>query len=178
MNTRLTALAAVLAFLTPTTSTLHAQVLAATDGIDVPDGTRKCIKPKERAPKPIDLFTPLTCLEAVVNVSATLGNQAESFVVVNPTNTNNLVAFSNNPGTASIFRAYSTDGGANWTRGTVATGVACCRQRQTYLSDHPGRDARAHDRREWDVEDIQRHGLARGIHHCTARHYGRDSKDA
>ncbi|PYJ06470.1 MAG: hypothetical protein DME95_00510 [Verrucomicrobia bacterium] len=126
MNTRLTALAAVLAFLTPTTSTLHAQVLAATDGIDVPDGTRKCIKPKERAPKPIDLFTPLTCLEAVVNVSATLGNQAESFVVVNPTNTNNLVAFSNNPGTASIFRAYSTDGGANWTRGTVATGVACC----------------------------------------------------
>jgi hypothetical protein len=47
-------------------------------------------------------------------------------VVVNPTNTNNLVAFSNNPGTASIFRAYSTDAGASWTRGTVATGVACC----------------------------------------------------
>ena len=45
---------------------------------------------------------------------------------VNPTNTNNLVATSNNPGTNSIFRAYSTDGGATWTRGTVATGVACC----------------------------------------------------
>src|SRR5207247_8206052 len=54
------------------------------------------------------------------------GNQAESFVVVNPTNTNNLAAFSNYPNTASIFRAYSTDGGASWTRGTVATGVACC----------------------------------------------------
>src|SRR5438094_9809145 len=128
MNTRLhlTVLAAVFALLTPTTSTLHAQVLAATDGIDVPDGTRKCIKPQERASKPTDLFRPLTCLEAVVNVSATLGNQAESFVNVNPTNTNNLVATSNNPGTASIFRAYSTDAGATWTRGTIATGVACC----------------------------------------------------
>ena len=54
MNTRLrlTVLATVFAFLTPTTSILHAQVLAATEGIDVPDGTRKCIKPKERAPKP------------------------------------------------------------------------------------------------------------------------------
>src|SRR5438128_9408824 len=129
MNIRLhlTVLAAVFALLTPTTSTLHAQVLAATDGIDVPDGTRKCIKPKERAPKPADVFTPLTCLEAVVNVSATAGNQAESFVNVNPTNTNNLVAISNDPDAGpSIFRAYSTDGGTTWTRGTIATGVACC----------------------------------------------------
>ena len=76
--------------------------------------------------KPIDLFTPLSCLEPVVNVSATTGNQAESFVNVNPTNTSNLVATSNDPGTASIFRAYSTDAGATWTRGTIATGVACC----------------------------------------------------
>src|SRR6266478_8883619 len=128
MNTRLhlTVLAAVFAFLTPATSTLHAQVLAATEGIDVPDGTRKCIKPKERAPRPTDLFTPLACLEPVVNVSATAGNQAESFVNVNPTNTNNIVATSNDPGTNSIFRAYSTDAGATWTRGTIATGVACC----------------------------------------------------
>ena len=106
MNTRLhlTVLATVFAFLAPATSTLHAQVLTATDGIDVPDGTRKCIKPIERAPRPTDLlFTPLTCLEAVVNVSATTGNQAESFVNVNPTNTNNLVAFSN-LAVASIFR--------------------------------------------------------------------------
>jgi hypothetical protein len=128
MNTRLrlTMLATVFALLTPATPILHAQLLAPTGGIDVPDGTRKCIKPKERAPKPFDLFTPLTCLEAVVNVSATAGNQAESFVNVNPTNTNNLVATSNNPGTNSIFRAYSTDAGATWTRGTIATGVACC----------------------------------------------------
>jgi BNR/Asp-box repeat. len=125
MNTRLRLiiLAAVFALLTPATSMLHAQVLAPTEGID----TRKCIKPKDRAPKPTDLFAPLTCLEAVVNVSATADNQAESFVNVNPTNTNNLVAFSNlPPGVGSIFRAYSTDGGTNWTRGTIATGVACC----------------------------------------------------
>src|SRR5438132_10118675 len=128
MNThlRLTTLAAVFAFLTPATSTLHAQVLAATEGINVPELPRKCIKPKERAVKPIDPFTPLACLEAVVNVSATSGNQAESFVNVNPTNPNNLVATSNNSGGASIFRAYSTDGGTTWTRGTIATGVACC----------------------------------------------------
>src|SRR5438552_2809426 len=127
MNTRLhlTMLAAVFAFLTPATSTLHAQVLAATEGIDVPDGTRKCIKPKDRALVPSNLFIPLTCVEAVVNVSATVGNQAESFVVVNPTNTNNLVAFSNTTSN-SIFRAFSMNGGATWTRGTVATGVACC----------------------------------------------------
>ena len=127
MNTRLrlTILAAVFAFLTPATSILHAQILAATGGIDVPDGTRKCIKPQERAQKPTDLLVPFVCLEPVVNVSATSGNQAESFVNVNPTNTNKLVATSNT-NAASIFRAYSTDAGATWTRGTVATGVACC----------------------------------------------------
>src|SRR6266403_1989910 len=122
---RLTALAAVFAFLTPPTFTLHARVLGP-EAIEVPDGTRKCIKPKDRAPKPTDLlFAPLTCLEQVVNVSATAGNQAESFVVVNPGNTNNLVAFSNLT-TNSIFRAYSFDGGTTWTRGTIATNVACC----------------------------------------------------
>src|SRR6266446_4789122 len=127
MNTRLrlTMLVVAFAFLSPTAFTLHAHVLAATVGINVPELPRKCIKPKERAVKPIDLFTPLTCLEAVVNVSATAGNQAESFVNVNPTNTNNLVATSNT-NSNSIFRAYSTDAGATWTRGTIATGVACC----------------------------------------------------
>ena len=127
MNTRLrlTALAAVFAFLTPPTFTLHARMLGP-EAIEVPDGTRKCIKPKDRAPKPTDLlFAPLTCLEPVVNVSATAGNQAESFVVVNPTNTNNLVAISNTNAN-SIFRAYSFDGGTTWTRGTIATNVACC----------------------------------------------------
>ena len=92
----------------------------------MPDGTRKCINPKERALKPTDLLlVPLACLEPVVNVSATTGNQAESFINVNPTNPNNLVATSNT-NSNSIFRAYSTDAGATWTRGTIATGVACC----------------------------------------------------
>jgi hypothetical protein len=95
-------------------------------GIDVPDGTRKCLIPKDRGPQPFELFRPLACLEQVLNVSATTGNQAESFINVNPTNPNNVVATSNNPGTASIFRAYSTDGGANWTRGTVESGKSCC----------------------------------------------------
>src|SRR5436190_7332345 len=126
MNTRLRlmALAAVFAFLTPITSTLYARMLAPM-GIEVPDGTRKCIKPEDRAPVPADLFVPLACSAPVVNVSVTAGNQAESFVVVNPTNTNNLVAISNTTSN-SIFRAYSTNGGANWTRGTIATNVACC----------------------------------------------------
>ena len=95
------------------------------EGIEVPDGTRKCIKPENRVPVPADPFVPLACTAPVVNVSATAGNQSESFVVVNPTNTNNLVAFSNTTSN-SIFRAYSMNGGATWTRGTVATGVACC----------------------------------------------------
>src|SRR5690242_15589822 len=122
MNTRfhLTALAAVFfAFITPATCTLHAQVLAATEGIDVPDGTRKCIKPPERALKPFDLLTPATCVEPVVNVSVFPGNQSESFILVNPTNPNNLVAFSNEASANNIFRGYSTDGGATWTRGDI-----------------------------------------------------------
>src|SRR5262249_48183478 len=128
MNTRLSLilLAALLAFIAPTTSTLHAQMQRGTQHINVPEGTRKCILPKDRPLKQVDLlFTPLACLEAVVNVSATTGNQAESFLNVDPTNPNHLVATSNT-NSNSIFRAYSTDAGATWTRGTIATGVACC----------------------------------------------------
>ena len=77
---------------------LDAQVVAPAKHVEVPDGTRKCIKPPERAPIPFDLLRPLTCLEPVINASATAGNQAESFVNVDPTNPNNLVATSNNPG--------------------------------------------------------------------------------
>jgi len=98
MNTRLrlTVLVAVLSFLTPATSILHARMPAANGGIDVPDGTRKCIIPRDRPLKQTDLLlVPLACLEPVVNVSATTGNQAESFINVNPTNPNNLVATSN-----------------------------------------------------------------------------------
>ena len=97
-------------------------------GIDVSDGTRKSIKPPPRTP----IFTadpnyqPEACGAPVVNVSATVGNQSESYVVVNPTNPNNVVAFSNVETSNDIFRAYSTDAGTTWTRGTVATGVACC----------------------------------------------------
>src|SRR5947199_6118725 len=83
----LTTLCAVLAFLTPASSTLYAQVLAATKGIDAPELPRKCIKPKDRAPVITTLLAPLACLEPVVNVSATSGNQSESFMVTNPTNT-------------------------------------------------------------------------------------------
>ena len=128
MNTRLhlSIIATVFVLLMPSKSMLHAQLVAPTKHLPIPDGTRKCIKPPERAPQMFQLFTPLTCLEPVVNASATAGNQAESFVNVNPTNTNNIVATSNNPSSASIFRAYSTDGGTTWTRGTIATGVACC----------------------------------------------------
>src|SRR5207342_1041304 len=115
MNTRLhlIALAAVFALFTPATSILHAQVRRASEGMDVPDGTRKCIIPQGRAPKPAELLmVPLTFPEPVVNVSATTRNQAESFINVNPTNPNNLVATSNIASAPSIFRAYSTDAGA------------------------------------------------------------------
>ena len=132
MNTplrRLIMVAAVSALLTPLTCTLRAQVPAGKqDKQDnfVPDGTRKCIKPKNIVPIISDFLTPLACTVPVVNVSVRSGNESESYVVVNPTNTNNLVAFSNLATENSIFRAYSFNGGATWTRGTVATGVACC----------------------------------------------------
>jgi hypothetical protein len=128
MNTRLrlTIVAVVFAFLTAITFIFHGQLLAGTADINVSEAPHKCIMPPQRAPKSFKLFNPLSCLEPVVNVSATTGNQAESFINVNPTNPNNIVATSNDPGTSSIFRAYSTDSGTTWTRGTIATGVACC----------------------------------------------------
>ncbi|HUS15758.1 MAG TPA: proprotein convertase P-domain-containing protein, partial [Chloroflexia bacterium] len=94
----------------------------------VPDGTRK-LPPSASSVKPVapdSSYRPFACTAAVVNVSQRSGNEAESQVVINPTNPNNIVAFSNLASGNSIFRAYSTDGGASWTRGTVATNVACC----------------------------------------------------
>ncbi|MEO5952614.1 MAG: hypothetical protein ABIQ44_09140, partial [Chloroflexia bacterium] len=70
-------------------------------------------------------YRPSACLETVVNVSATTGNHAESHIVINPTNPQNLVAFSNVTSN-STFRAYSTNGGATWTRGNILPGIACC----------------------------------------------------
>ena len=128
MNTRLrlTMLAAVFAFIAPATSTLHAQLLPANQNKYVPDGTRKCIKPKNQVPLLSGVLNPLACVTPVINVSARVGNEDETYVVVNPTNTNQVVAFSNLASANSIFRAYSTNGGSTWTRGTVATNVACC----------------------------------------------------
>ncbi|HMA34796.1 MAG TPA: S-layer homology domain-containing protein [Chloroflexia bacterium] len=103
----------------PATATAHPPV---------PDGTRKLPPPPGSVqPAPADPnYRPLACLAPVGNVSQTPGNQAESFVVINPTNPNNLVVFSNLASGNSIFRAYSLNGGTTWTRGTVATNGACC----------------------------------------------------
>src|SRR4051812_43571183 len=97
MNTRLhlITLAIVFAFLAPVKTNLRAQVLADPDGIEIPDGTRKAIKPANRVPLRSGGFVPLVCSAPVVNVSATAGGQEESFVVVNPLNPMNLVAMSN-----------------------------------------------------------------------------------
>ena len=69
---------------------------------------------------------PMACVNTVVNASQRSGNEDESFVVVNPTNPNNIVAFSNLAVENSIFRAYTMNGGASWTRGTIATNAGCC----------------------------------------------------
>ena len=109
-------------------ATLHAPGgPTAAGGMDVPNGTRKLPPPAGRTSPaaPAPGYEPLTCLAPVVNASQRSGNEDESFVVINPTNPNNLVAFSNLE-TNSVFRGYSIDGGATWTRGTVATGQACC----------------------------------------------------
>ena len=55
-------------------------------------------KPPDRPGIPVDpsfLDQPLACTASVVNASARSGNEDETFVVVNPTNTQNIVAFSN-----------------------------------------------------------------------------------
>jgi hypothetical protein len=88
----------------------------------------KPIKPPERPGIPVDpsfLDQPLVCTATVANASATSGNEDESFMVVNPANTQNIVVFSN-LNANSIHRSYTTNGGGSWTHGTVATNVACC----------------------------------------------------
>ena len=85
-------------------------------------------KPPDRPGIPVDpsyLDQPLACTAPVVDVSTRSGNEDETFVVVNPTNTQNIVAFSNQSGN-SIYKSYTTNGGASWTHGTVATNAACC----------------------------------------------------
>lgn len=73
-----------------------------------------------------------------VNISRLAGNHQEAAIAINPTNPNNLFAFSNTELGAGLFAAFSTDGGATWTYvdaadGTIADGdvgdplpAACC----------------------------------------------------
>jgi hypothetical protein len=64
------------------------------------------------------------------NVTKSSGNQSEGTIAVNPTNTQNIVMVSNVPSASGLFRAYTLDGGATWTRGIIAAGgalgFACC----------------------------------------------------
>jgi hypothetical protein len=66
-----------------------------------------------------------------VNVSQKVGNQSETTVSVNPTNTKNIVLVSNLEGNG-LFEGYSFDGGVTWTAKTIAKssgdplGIACC----------------------------------------------------
>jgi hypothetical protein len=85
-------------------------------------------KPPERPPVPVDpqfLEQPRACSAPVIDASTRSGNEDETFVAVNPTNPQNIVVFSNQSG-SSIYKSYTTNGGATWTHGTVATSAACC----------------------------------------------------
>jgi hypothetical protein len=105
---------------------LAAASIPAQTGTDATGGTRKAPPPENReAAPPTSNRQPQVCTDPVINVSATTGNQAESHLVINPTNPQNMVAFSNSSG-SSIFRAYTMNGGATWTRGNIVPGQACC----------------------------------------------------
>lgn len=85
-------------------------------------------KPPDRTPIPVDprfLLEPQACTAPVIDASTRSGNEDETFVAVNPTNPQNIVVFSNQSGN-SIYKSYTTNGGASWTHGTVATNAACC----------------------------------------------------
>lgn len=65
-----------------------------------------------------------------VNVSRTLGNQAETTAAVNPTNPNNVAIFSNVQFGNRLFEGFTLDG-IDWTSrqiadGTDELGTACC----------------------------------------------------
>src|SRR3989454_819956 len=58
-----------------------------------------------------------------VDVSQRAGNESEEAIVLNPTNPNNIVVFTNiAEGTAGMFLAVSFDGGKTWTRRIVGEG--------------------------------------------------------
>src|ERR1043166_2412621 len=72
------------------------QTPPAEDGAEESDP--KPMKPAERPGIPVDpayLDQPLACTAPIVNASATSGNEDETFAVVNPTNSQQIVVFSN-----------------------------------------------------------------------------------
>jgi hypothetical protein len=106
---------------------LIAGVKVATAMNAPPSTTKLSPPPVSVKPVPADPnYRPLACAAPVTNISQQKGNESESYVVINPTNPNNIVVFSNVDPLVSIFRAYSMDGGVSWTSGTVATNAACC----------------------------------------------------
>src|SRR5205823_3732065 len=56
---------------------------------------------------------------ANVNISHASGNQAETTIVLDPTNPQRLFSTSNSSG-SSLFGAYSTDGGTTWSTRAMA----------------------------------------------------------
>src|SRR5678810_992202 len=62
---------------------------------------------------------------ANVNVSQRLGNQMETTTAVDPTNAQRVFIASNDEtqSLSGLFRARSTNGGATFTTGTIATGT-------------------------------------------------------
>lgn len=74
----------------------------------------------------VSILLAIVASAATINISKFAGNQSESFVVINPTNPLNVVAFSNEASSNNTFRAYSFDGGVTWTKGDINVGAACC----------------------------------------------------
>src|SRR5262249_32177069 len=73
-----------------------------------------------------------------VNTGPRLGNQNEAAIAINPTNTKNLVVFSNDETVKSgLFSSFSTDGGTTWKQSVIfTTGPrrACCDPQATFDS--------------------------------------------
>ena len=57
-----------------------------------------------------------------INATATVGNQSEQTIAVNPTNTKNIVVLANSAG--GLIETYTFDGGKTWKHQTISD--ACC----------------------------------------------------
>src|SRR5207245_5973768 len=76
-------------------------------------------------------LTSAAATPANIDVSRWHHNESEETVAVNPTNPDNVVIVSNvDVPAAGMFEAYTTDGGASWTRQLIgdndSLGAACC----------------------------------------------------